>query len=130
MHLNSVHGMVLKHGRRVLGQDLLPMAALNSLTLLGAEVVGRAYGGGILKMEPREAQSLPVPSVALVERVAADLRALRPQLAQALRSGKLAQVATLVDRVILVEGLSMKESDVRLLADAREAMFARRSARN
>ena len=52
-HLNSVHGVYLRKGLRQLGMDLLPLASLNSMTLLGAETVGRAYGGGMLKLEPR-----------------------------------------------------------------------------
>ena len=54
-HLNSVHGVYLTGPLRRLGMDLLPVAALNSMTLLAAETVGRAYGGGMLKLEPREA---------------------------------------------------------------------------
>jgi hypothetical protein len=48
------------------GQDLLPLGSLTSLTLVGAETVGRAYGGGMLKLEPREADRLPVPSPAVL----------------------------------------------------------------
>ncbi|MGH3821450.1 MAG: HsdM family class I SAM-dependent methyltransferase, partial [Pseudonocardiaceae bacterium] len=61
-HLNSVHGVYLGAQTRDLGRELLPLASLNSLTLLGAELVGRAYGGGMLKIEPREADQLPVPT--------------------------------------------------------------------
>ena len=62
LFLNSVHGIVFTAGRRKIGMDLLPIAMLNSVTLLGAELVGRAYGGGLLKLEPKEADRLPVPS--------------------------------------------------------------------
>jgi len=63
-HLNSVHGVYL-HGPTVeLGRLLLPLASLNSVTLLSAETVGRAYGGGMLKVEPREADALPMPIAA------------------------------------------------------------------
>ncbi|MBA3744809.1 N-6 DNA methylase, partial [Sporichthya sp.] len=65
-HLNSVHGVYLRPGLRRVGADLLPLAALNTVTLIGAETVGRAYGGGLLKLEPREADVLPVPSATLL----------------------------------------------------------------
>ncbi|HMM49455.1 MAG TPA: N-6 DNA methylase, partial [Miltoncostaeaceae bacterium] len=48
-HLNSVHGLHLHAHIPTPAADLLALAALNSLTLLGAETVGRAYGGGLLK---------------------------------------------------------------------------------
>ena len=66
-HLNSVHGVYLNSALRELGTGLLPLAALNTMTLLGAETVGRSYGGGMLKLEPKEADRLPVPSPALIE---------------------------------------------------------------
>ncbi|MGV7904611.1 SAM-dependent methyltransferase, partial [Mycobacterium kansasii] len=65
-HLNSVHGVYLRDEVRTLGRDLLGFAALNSVTVLHAEIVGRSYGGGILKIEPREADRWLVPSPDLV----------------------------------------------------------------
>lgn len=66
-HLNSVHGIYLNDTYRDVGRELLPLAALTSMTLVGAETVGRAYGGGMLKLEPREADRLPVPSPEVVD---------------------------------------------------------------
>ncbi len=40
------------------------VAMCSSLTLLSAEIEGRAYGGGVLKVETREAERLVVPAVA------------------------------------------------------------------
>lgn len=87
--LNSIHGVTLEPEHRALGRDLLPLGVLNSLTLLGAELVGRSYGGGVLKVEPKEADLLPVPSPAVLAAAAPGLTALRPQLAKHLRSGQL-----------------------------------------
>jgi adenine-specific DNA-methyltransferase len=36
-------------------------AFLNSLTFAFSEVIGRSYGGGVLELEPREAERLPIP---------------------------------------------------------------------
>ncbi|MDF1749557.1 MAG: class I SAM-dependent methyltransferase [Alphaproteobacteria bacterium] len=33
----------------------------NSLTFAWAEICGRSYGGGVLELEPREAEELPIP---------------------------------------------------------------------
>ncbi len=39
----------------------LALACLNSMTFAFAEVIGRSYGGGVLELEPREAEGLPIP---------------------------------------------------------------------
>jgi len=128
-HLNSVHGVYLRRGLRSLGKELLPLAALNTMTLLGAETVGRAYGGGMLKLEPREADRLPIPSPELVEAARPALAALRPQMATALRNGRLSEAAKLVDEVLLIGQLGLSRAQVRTLEQAHQAMTARRVAR-
>jgi adenine-specific DNA-methyltransferase len=129
-HLNSVHGVYLKKGMLDIGRDLLPLASINSMTLLGAETVGRAYGGGILKLEPGEADALPVPSLALVTRAKEKLAAIRPQVGTLLRNSRLIEAARLVDQVLLVEELGMKRTDVKRLRDAHAEYTARRTARS
>lgn len=128
-HLNSVHGVYLKTGHRALGMDLLPLAALNSMTLLGAETVGRAYGGGMLKIEPREADVLPVPAPAVLKAARQDLSVLRPQMATHLRNGRLLDAARLVDDVLLVGHLGMSRVDVRALREGHADLTARRVSR-
>jgi adenine-specific DNA methylase len=39
----------------------LAAASVNSATFAFSEVVGRSYGGGVLELEPREAEALPFP---------------------------------------------------------------------
>lgn len=100
-HLNSVHGVYLREPLRRLARELLPLASLNSVTLLGAELVGRAYGGGMLKLEPREADQLPVPAPQVVQACRAALIARRPAVRDALRRGDLLGAVRLVDEVLL-----------------------------
>lgn len=128
-HLNSVHGVYLRAGLRRLGADLLPLACLNSLTLLGAETVGRAYGGGMLKIEPREADRLPVPAPGLVRRLRAELAAVRPGVARALAAGELLAAVELVDGVLLADGFGLTPGDARTVREARELLAGRRAAR-
>lgn len=127
--LNSLYGVTLKKERRAIGRELLPAACLNSLTLLGAEIVGRAYGGGLLKHEPKEADLLPVPSLATLEAVSGQLRNLAPQIAGALRSTDSMAATRLVDRVLLEEHLGLSGEKVAALRQAREVLFQRRAAR-
>jgi adenine-specific DNA methylase len=129
-YLNSVHGVNLKGGRRELGLDLLPIAMLNSLTLLGAELVGRSYGGGILKLEPNEADRLPMPSPRALEAALPALRANRPHLSKHLRTSHLAEVVQAVDAALLVGALRVNARDVAALVEARKRMSSRRSCRS
>ncbi|WP_411700746.1 class I SAM-dependent DNA methyltransferase [Conyzicola sp.] len=128
-HLNSVYGIYLNEDHRDLGRELLALASLNSVTLLGAEVVGRAYGGGILKLEPREADALPVPGPALVAAVARELSAARAEVALLLDARRLLDAVAVIDRILLVDGLGMSDSDVRVLRAAHAVMSRRRRGR-
>jgi hypothetical protein len=127
--LNSLYGIKLKDEIKEVGKSFLPIACLNSVTLLGSEVVGRAYGGGLLKHEPREVDSLPVPSPAAIGKVAGELKLLRPQLATALRTGNLAQAVKLVDEVIFGKHIQAGEQTLLDLRKAREILFNRRLSR-
>jgi adenine-specific DNA-methyltransferase len=128
-NLNSVHGVYLRPDVRVLGSELLPLASLTSMTLVGAEIVGRAYGGGLLKVEPKEADKLPVPARPLVEAAAKRLREVRSQVAELLEAGQLLDAVALVDDILLIGELGVPLSELRALRDAYTDLAARRTAR-
>ena len=127
--LNSLYGVRLRQRRRTLGRDLLPLAALNSVTLLGAEMVGRAYGGGLLKLEPREADRLPAPAPETLAALAPELAALRPQVTAALERNDLERASALVDEVVLSRHLGVAGPELAALRAARELLFRRRVQR-
>ncbi|MFQ5544061.1 MAG: Eco57I restriction-modification methylase domain-containing protein [Nitrospiria bacterium] len=54
---DTIHRVRVKAGVNV---RLLATIFFNSLTLAWAEVCGRSYGGGVLELEPREAEELPI----------------------------------------------------------------------
>lgn len=128
-HLNSVHGVYLKRSVRATGTRLLPVGALNSLTLLGAEIVGRAYGGGMLKLEPREADRLPVPTAGALASHRSELDAIRPQVAAKLRQGRLLEAVRMVDEVLLVGASGLSRANARVLRETHVELHARRTAR-
>lgn len=128
-HLNSVHGVYLTDEHRSLARELLPLASLNSATLVGAEIVGRAYGGGMLKLEPREADDLPVPSPTGILACADGLRAVRSRVRDHLGAGRLLDAVRLVDQVIFHDGSALNPAAVTNLEEAYAMLAARRRAR-
>jgi hypothetical protein len=115
--LNSMHGIRLRTGMHWARRPL-SLLALNSATMLGAEVEGRSYGGGILKMEPREAGSLPMPApqvLASAWELICDERAV---LERQLRAGEWQAVVTRVDDALLRSALGLSRKDVDLLRES------------
>jgi len=127
--VNSMHGVRLSKNAPAEAKIALPLLCLNSLTMLGAEVHGRSYGGGILKMEPREAAALPLPRPDVMAKAWAELRPLRPRLEHSLRAGRWAEVVKRVDAAVLGTGAGLPEQDVASLLEAARSLRERRIGR-
>lgn len=128
-HLNSVHGVHLPKETKDDGARYLPLVALNSVTALGAEIVGRAYGGGMLKIEPREADRLPVPRPELVARVRDRLDDIKPIVGEHLRAGNTSAATEIVDQVVLSETLGIASTDLAAVRSSRVRLAGRRAGR-
>lgn len=126
--LNSCHGLYFADGIDDEARSLFPLACMNSATLLGAEVHGRAYGGGILKLEPREAARLPVPSPGLVRACASGLQAIKPAADALLQQRDFDGVVSLVDAVLVSEA-GADDAELVQIRSAGALMRARRKMR-
>ncbi|QLL08551.1 class I SAM-dependent methyltransferase [Mycobacterium vicinigordonae] len=92
----------------------------NSATFAFAETMGRSYGGGILELEPAEAERLPLPPPACARPgLAADVDLL-------LRANEIEKALDLVDRRVLIEGLGLSPA---VVAECRAAWIALRDRR-
>lgn len=125
--LNSMHGIRLRADAPAEAARALPLLALSSATMLGAEVMGRSYGGGILKMEPREAAGLPVPGPDDLRGAWEALSGRWAELDGMLARGDWWSVVAEVDRVVLSDVLRFKRDEVTAIRDAATLLRVRRT---
>lgn len=100
----------------------------NSLTLLSAEMEGRSYGGGVLKLETKEAERLLLPHD-LHSDVLSELAKRTDLIDAALRASNVEAALDLVDPIVLGKGLGLTADDCRSLRSGWEAMRNRREVR-
>ncbi len=101
----------------------LAAASVNSITFAFAEVLGRSYGGGVLELEPREAEALPFPDpYALTQADAKTVDKL-------LRDGDLIAALDYVDEQLLIRTLGFNRQLVTTLRGVWERLRDRRLAR-
>ncbi len=96
---NLLHGVTL--GLFAPPPRALATAMVGSATLLSAEIEGRAYGGGVLKMETKEAERLLVPDVTPSRY--RDLEAAFPEVDALVRGGRIETAAELVDSALEID---------------------------
>lgn len=127
--LNSMHGMRLRKGTPKCAKTALPLLMMNSVTILGAELYGRSYGGGVLKMEPREAARLPVPTPQGLEDAWERIRGERASLDNKLRIGHWEAVNERVDEVLLRDVLKLTPATTQVINQAARFLRERRVGR-
>jgi len=88
---------------------VIAAAFLNSLTFAFSEVIGRSYGGGVLELEPNEAEKLPLPLIGADE---LDIAAID----RLLREGNISAVLDITDSVLLKRGLGLCTEEIKCAA--------------
>lgn len=96
---NLLHNVkLLRRDDPVRDSHLLALSWPNSATFLSCELGGRAYGGGVLKLETREAERILVPT--LTPEMVDELHRRASAVDGLLRQGHLEAAADLLDPVV------------------------------
>lgn len=117
---DTIHRVrLLKEGTDM---KVLSTSFVNSLTFAWSEVCGRSYGGGVLELEPNEAEELPIPYFPDIE---LDIEYVNSCLVNA----DVESALDYVDKKLLMEGLGLSKSQVNLLREAWVTLRDRRIRR-
>ena len=123
---NTIHRL-----RNLSAESDSPSAVLlscySSLTMLSSEVEGRSYGGGVGKLETKEAENLRV--VIPTPDAAKELGARESEMHSALRCHNQSEAVRLVDEVLLLGQLGLSEALLRSLRSGLETLRSRRKSR-
>lgn len=123
---NTLH-VVRLHPQTRHNSDAIAALWPTSLTRLSVEIEGHALGGGMLKLEPSEAENCVVASPHVQNDA---LEEMGKELDDLLRSNKQKAAQEKADSQILRDKLGLSRNDCRLLATAAESLFNRRSSRS
>ena len=120
---NALHAIYWHRGIEVSPQAIA-VGFLTSAVSIWAELHGRRYGGGVLKMEPGTLQRTPVPIVQGAEDAFDELNEL-------IRRGREDEARAVADDLILRDELGLPKRDIwRLQRAHSQLMSQRRPARN
>ncbi|MGH2661970.1 MAG: N-6 DNA methylase [Actinomycetota bacterium] len=98
---DTIHRLRLTDG---VSPASIAAASMNSMTFAFSEIRGRSYGGGVLELEPTEAESLPFPSLERELPV--------EEINQLAREKSVEDVLAQVDRLTLQQvGLTKRETE-------------------
>lgn len=118
---NNIIRLSLVDNRRKVDWLRLALGTLSSFSQLSAELVGRSYGGGVLKLEPAELKRLRVPLVP-----STITKVLAKRVNFLLRQGKHAEATSAVDDALVEAGCGLSVEKIALVRTARDKLFMRR----
>lgn len=125
---NSVYGVTLHRNRKMIGRKMLPRLFFNSVSALSSEIEGRSYGGGLLKIEPREADKILLPSLSMAADLIDDFDTMFP-LDERLQQSQYADFCERIDRILLNTVSGLTEDSIKIIQKARKDLFGRRMSR-
>ncbi len=122
---NTLHIVRLRDSTN-LSMVELSISWLTSLTTLSTEIEGHSMGGGLLKLEPGEAQRtlVGVPDIS-----DSKLKSISIILDELIRKNDWQKVNQIADEVILIDGLDLTHDEVALLREGAKQLQQRRYKR-
>ncbi len=102
--------------------DQISMAFLNSMTFAFAEVLGRSYGGGVLELEPNEAEQIPIPFFLDTQLDLEELDWLE-------RAGQINTILNITDKALLQGKMGLDKNEIEMLRSAWRKLSGRRIGR-
>ena len=113
---NTLHAV---RWRRAVDGKAIAVGFLSSLTALIAELYGRRYGGGVLKLDPSDVSSLLIP----MARISAHEF---DHINRMVRAGNEAGARLLADRLTLRKSHCLEEAEYRALCEALSDLVGQR----
>jgi adenine-specific DNA methylase len=102
--------------------ELVVQSVYTHLTAASAEIEGRSYGGGVLELEPTEAESVLMPAI-----IGGGLPV--DECDKMVRAGRLDELLEENDRLILSHKLGLSARDCKMLRQIWDKMRSRRMSR-
>lgn len=126
---NTIHNVFFKERLSGAKRKAIIAAFYSSLTALSTELIGRGYGGGVLKLELNEARRVLLPRIdTLSHEQISELGRILPTLDRSIRSRDDA-IYEAIDEWVLRRALRLSKADVDVIVAERIRLATRRMTR-
>lgn len=95
----------------------------NSLTFAFSEIFGRSYGGGVLELEPNEAEELPIPYLKCKKEIMHKIDELIR------KKEPMEKILDITDKILLKDYLNLSNTEIRTLRNIWKKLSLRRMNR-
>jgi adenine-specific DNA-methyltransferase len=116
---NAIHRVVL-HEDVSVSAEVVAAASWTTLYRLSAELFGRSYGGGVLKLEPSGAAQLRISTIEVAN--------VLDEIDETFRSRGIEAARRLADRLILKDRFGVDKTELAVLSRAADRLRQRRKA--
>lgn len=121
---NTIHRVYFARPSAVTARRVAAISMLTTFSQISAELVGRRYGSGVLKHEPRDAEAI---RVLLPDPAPSEVATAFKRIDAALRKGDPEAARRLADGIVFAWcGLGLADSDLETLSVSLNAIRARR----